>query len=343
MKITFLVVILCCYIFPQDYLFAQTVELLQLQQKDGISFRGMSVPSDSIVWVSGNKGTIGITVDCGENWQWLEVEGYENLDFRSIHAFDKNEAFIANAGSPAYILRTSDGGETWEKVFEDIREQSFLNGISFWDTLNGIAFGDPIEGRLQLVRTTDGGKNWENISEQSDVSMKSGEVAFAASGTAMRLGSDGKIWIGTGGSQARLLFSYNYGANWNAYNVPIEQGEASQGIFSIAVYNDRQVIAVGGDYTNDRNNNNVIRMTSNGSVWSAPKTRLSGFKSSVDFINEEQVIATGTSGTDMSIDGGETWRFLSERSFNVVKASPNGEAVFLAGSQGDVCKIMLKE
>ncbi len=311
------------------------------KQEAGVksSFRGISVPTDDVAWVSGTGGVVLKTTDSGKNWSRLKVSDKDSLDFRSIYAIDDQKAYVANAGSPSYIYRTEDGGETWKQVFEDVREESFIDAICLWDSLSGIAFGDPIEGRLRLLRTRDGGYNWEDISQQADVGMKAGEAGFAASGTAMRLGSDGKAWIGTGGSQARLLFSYNYGDSWSAYPVPIEQGDASQGIFSLAVINEQRVIAVGGDYKMDRNNTNVIRISSNGSSWEAPKSRLSGYKSSAESLGKDRVLATGTSGTDFSTDGGVSWKNIDQRPFNVVAASPSGTFILIAGAEGALYRL----
>ena len=37
------------------------------------SFRGMSIPSDDVIWVSGSNGTIGKSVDAGKTWRFFVV------------------------------------------------------------------------------------------------------------------------------------------------------------------------------------------------------------------------------------------------------------------------------
>ncbi|MGY0037793.1 WD40/YVTN/BNR-like repeat-containing protein [Pedobacter sp. NJ-S-72] len=91
--------------------FSQTYELSTVNIGTNTSIRGMSVVSDSVAWVSGNNGFIGKSINGGKEWTWTKPKGYETLDFRDIEAFDKNHAVIVNAGSPAYILRTEDGGK----------------------------------------------------------------------------------------------------------------------------------------------------------------------------------------------------------------------------------------
>ena len=61
-----------------------------------------------------------------------------------------------------------------------------------------------------------------------------------------------------------------------------------------------------------------------------------GYRSSVTFIDNNSVVACGTSGVDYSGNRGKNWEFISNQSFHVVKAQPNSKAVFLAGSGGRI-------
>lgn len=93
------------------------------------SFRGLSVVDDSVAWVSGNG--FGRTTNGGENWTFKKVKNFETEDFRSVYAFDFNTAIIANAGSPAYILHTNDGGENWKIVYQNNDSLAFFDGMDF--------------------------------------------------------------------------------------------------------------------------------------------------------------------------------------------------------------------
>ena len=59
-----------------------------LTQKKGVSIRGMAVPNTNTIWASGSKGSIALTVNGGTNFEWMQVQGYETRDFRSIHAWN---------------------------------------------------------------------------------------------------------------------------------------------------------------------------------------------------------------------------------------------------------------
>ena len=83
------------------------------------SFRALSVVDDKVAWVGGSKGSIGRSRDGGKTWSIKKVQGFEELDFRSVYAIDSLTAIIANAGSPAHIFRTTDGGKNWKSVYEN--------------------------------------------------------------------------------------------------------------------------------------------------------------------------------------------------------------------------------
>ena len=63
------------------------------------------------------------------------------MDFRTLYAFNSKEAIIANAGSPANIMRTKDGGITWKIIYANKDSLAFFDGIDFWNDSEGIISG----------------------------------------------------------------------------------------------------------------------------------------------------------------------------------------------------------
>src|SRR5271165_5371132 len=100
-------------LFGQDYVWKNVA----IDVKS--SFRALSVVNDRVAWVSGSNGWIGRSTAGGKNWSFSQMKNFESLDFRSLYAFDSLNCVIANAGSPAYIFRTSDGGKTWTTVYQN--------------------------------------------------------------------------------------------------------------------------------------------------------------------------------------------------------------------------------
>ena len=165
-------------------IWGQAIELLH--SDPNTSIRGLSVVNDKVIWVSGSNGKVGKSVDRGKTWQWFSVSGYEKRDFRDIEAFDSSTAVIIAVAEPAIILRTQDGGSSWNKVYENTDTGMFLDAMEFWNEESGIVIGDPIEGRFFICRTFDGGKTWKEIPFENRPVADSGEACFAASGTNIR-------------------------------------------------------------------------------------------------------------------------------------------------------------
>ncbi len=318
---------------------AQKYTLTPLTTGTNTSLRGLSVVSDDIAWVSGSNGYVGKTTDGGSTWTWVQPTGYQQLDFRSIKAFNANKAIIANAGSPAHILLTEDGGQNWKQVYNNIDSAIFLDGVDFWNNDKGIIFGDPIKNKMQLLKTVDGGLTWQDISKNLKANLAPGEAGFAASGTAINtFGS--KVWIATGGLVSNIYYSANYGKTWQVYKCPIIQGENSMGAFSINFLNAKKGVVVGGNYLKDKDNTNNIFLTNNGGkTWQKPVKSVFGFRSAVTFVNELVCFATGTSGTDFSLDGGENWENLSKLGFHALQKAKTGKIILLTGSKGRVYKV----
>jgi photosystem II stability/assembly factor-like uncharacterized protein len=328
-------------IFLSFSLFAQRASIQTLTKNAPTSMRGLSIVDNQTIWVSGTKGYVGKSLDGGENWAWFQVKGFETLDFRDIHAFSKNNAVIVNAGSPAYVFYTIDGGTTWHEAYRNTDPAIFLDGMDFWDKNNGLIFGDPIKHKMQLLRTSDGGKTWNDISASLTIPLQEGEAGFAASGTSIKVLGKGNIWIATGGSASNIYYSKNYGKAWTVNKLPILQGKNSQGAFSIDFLNSKNGIVVGGDYQDDKRNDKVVFYTKDGgTTWTQPHKGTAGFRSSVIYANKSFCVATGTSGTDISYDGGNNWENISSESFNVVQAQH--KVIIFAGANGKISLLVMR-
>lgn len=324
---------------------ARVAEWWYIDTKTNASFRGLSVVDDSVAWVSGSRGWVGKTVNGGKHWTWQQVKGYEQCDFRSLYAFNGRSAIIANAGSPAYILHTDDGGNTWHKVYENVDSAAFIDGLDFSDENNGMAYGDPIDGYILLVNTNNGGKGWVDIPIDQCPAVSIGEASFAASGTCIKYLSKRKMIIATGGKVSRLLVSGNNGKKWSTIVTPILQGESSKGIFSFLAINKKQWIIAGGDYLQDTlRTANLFYTYNGGKIWRAPRTTTRGYRECVISApgvvkrkGDRTLLAVGPTGIDVSYDGALNWMaFSDEKQYHVIKQARRGKLIIMAGGQGKV-------
>jgi len=297
------------------------------------SFRGLSVVTDKIVWVSGTNGAVGRSLDGGVTWQWKTVPGYEKRDFRDIEAFDANTAVIMAVDEPGDILKTKDGGKTWVNVYENRTPGMFLDAMEFWNFDSGIVIGDPIKGKFFVARSFDGGDSWHEIPARELPAADSGEACFAASGTNVRKLDKGSACFVSGGLRSRLFIRDLQ------IDLPLIQGTNSTGANSIAVQDNKKLhgglhlVIVGGDFSKDTSREKNCAITNDGGhTWLSPAEAPHGYRSCVEFIGKDRLLACGTSGVDISTDGGMHWSLISSQSFHVCRQAKKGKAVFLAGN-----------
>ncbi len=296
------------------------------------SFRAVSVVDDKVVWVSGSKGNVCKSVDGGKTWTVNQVKGFESLDFRSCYAFDANNAIIANAGEPAHILKTTDGGANWKVVYKNENKDWFFDGLDFWDKQEGIIFGDPIHSKMLMMKTFDGGETWKEVSTVP--SLKDKEASFAASGTTIRCLNKSMIIIATGGSVSRLWTSNDKGETWASVDSKMVQGTQGSGIFSMAFAKNKSVV-VGGDFENDISQpNQSFYSIDYGKTWSESKTLVRGWRECVEFIDKSTLLTTGPNGMEISTDDGTNWvPFSDEKNFHVIRRARKGKLIVAAGSK----------
>lgn len=308
---------------------AQDIKILSSGTK--ASFRGLSVPNDNCIWVSGSNGTIGRSTNAGESWQWQQVPGFEKTDFRDIEAWDSNTAVIMGIAEPAYILRTINGGKNWDVVYKNETKGMFLDAMDFMDHQYGIVVGDPINGKIFLATTNDGGASWVEIAEEKLPKTDSGEACFASSGTNIYLTGKNKYLLVTGGLNSNLIINGN-----KKIALPINKGKETTGANSIAVHKKKLMIAGGDFMQKDSITGNFTYSKNNGKRFSFALKAPSGYRSCISFIKNNTWITCGLSGVDITHNDGRDFQKISNESFHVVKKSKNGTKVFLAGEKGKI-------
>jgi photosystem II stability/assembly factor-like uncharacterized protein len=305
------------------------------------SFRGLHALDRQHAWACGSQGTVVRTIDGGQTWTRHAIEGLEQTELRSIHAWSTTELVVATAGTPCRIYLSDDAGTSWTIVFEDTDSRAFLDGLRFWDDERGFVFGDPLENRLMAWITRDRGRTWQKSSE-SPLAMRDGEAGFAASNSSLLVSGDRSVWIGLGGTPgaSQVLMSDDAGLTWRRSVVaPIPSGKSS-GIFSLARSADGKAIAVGGDYLQpERSEGNIAIYDPASDTWHLPRGRPPrGYRSSVvhcEGANREiRWIAVGPSGCDASGDG-EDWQPLSDEPFHALSVGADG-SVWASGGSGRI-------
>lgn len=334
-----------CALFFCSGLLAQ-YEIKELTTQKGVSIRALSVPSGKVIWASGSNGMVAKSTNEGGSFEWMQIKGYEKRDFRAMHAWNDREAIIVAVAAPAIILKTKDGGISWNMVYENTDTSMFLDALHFSNEYNGTVIGDPIDGHLFILTTINKGATWEKMPNAFFKSeLNNGEAFFASSNSNLiHIGKD--IIFVSGGLSSRLW------KNGLAEALPMLQGTSSTGANSIAISpNGNCVVVVGGDFANNtiatqnivgyqlsKAPNTASKKTTNQQIiWKQLiLSNPNGYKSSVEFIDNDYLITCGTSGVDLSKDKGVSWEKISDASFHVVKKHPTKRGAYLAGSGGRI-------
>ncbi len=342
---TLILFLSACSEAPPSY----TVTLDWTVQNSGTnaSIRGAAVDGPKTAWISGAGGTYVSTTDDGLSWQKAVVPGADSLDFRDIAVFD-NIIYLmaAGEGENTRVYKSTNGGDTWDLQLVNPYPKGFFSSMGFWDAQTGVVFSDPIDGKFVLFRTLDG-RQWTEINNAQMPAAKEGEYAFAASGTCLITWGDSHVWIGSGGSSARVFRSGDRGNNWTVHDTPMMAGEPSTGIFGLAFKDSLNGVAVGGDYAQaEKTGINFMRTSDGGRTWQPiQQADRMPFRSWIGYMTiagKEYLITTGPSGSDYSTDNGNSWQSFSDTGFHTADIHAPSNTLFAAGSEGRVAKLNIQ-
>jgi photosystem II stability/assembly factor-like uncharacterized protein len=252
-------------------------------------------------------------------------------------------------GRPAAHFRTPDGGRTWTRTCADDSPGIFLDGLAFFDKESGLAVGDPMNGKFFLISTADGGATWDPLPLASRPAALDGEAAFAASGTSLSVLGRERVWLCSGGTVSRVWRSGDKGRHWQASPSALLAGSPSAGGFSVAFWDERKGITVGGDYKTEAEAiGNAAVSVDGGRTWKSVKARPpGGFREAVAFVpgtSPPIAVAVGPSGSDYSFDMGRTWTpIVTPAGLHALGFAKSGRAGWAVGRDGLIAKLTGRE
>lgn len=133
------------------------------------------------IFVTGSNGSIFRSTDYGENW-FLFSKPVQTILY-DIHFLNSLVGFAV--GWDGLILRTSDGGKSWnkkEKITDD-----YLKSIAFNDKV-GLIVG----GNGSILRSVDGGVRWKRVDSQTNSALN--KVNFVNDDLILVAGNKGEIF-----------------------------------------------------------------------------------------------------------------------------------------------------
>jgi photosystem II stability/assembly factor-like uncharacterized protein len=236
-----------------------------------------------------------------EGWFWQYPKPQGNT-LRDIYVFDSLKAIAV--GDLGTIIKTYDGGKSWDVQHHAGGTDIDLYSVHFTDTLNGWACGGiDYTDKNVLLKTNDGGKKWLDIKidmrAQVDTAFPFKAVYFVDSDTGIVVGEDGIVLRTTDG-----------GNNWDIRKMDNYIGNYLD-IFRLKAitFTDKQTgWIVGEGYFG----NEIFKTTDCGRTWHwnewivNPKV---GGLNDIQFIDKNNGFIVGYAGIFLkTTDGGVSWQ-----------------------------------
>ena len=286
--------------FAKANLFGQTV-VNKVWTDTTISFRGMAAVHDSLVFISGTKGTILKYSIQQDQLSGLTIpKKYNAVDFRDIKHLGNNSLLAIGVASPAYIIRSNDLGETWTEVFADSAKNVFLNGAIVLNNNRVLVYGDPDQsGTYDLLLSTNSCKSFTRL--PSSQRPKAGENGgmFAASGTSGILLNDTLIIAVQSKNGVALIKKHQELHPSEPWIISPSSflANGSSGIFSLASHNN-QLFSFGGDYKQP-NLPQPSAWKYDPKDWETLSENFPCGYYSCGAVNDNAIVATGSCGTTL--------------------------------------------
>lgn len=260
-------------------------------------------------WIAGSDGTLLKTEDGGETW--AQKRKFTEDSIKQIYFADERKGWLLcerdiysrGANRSSYLLRTIDGGASWERVEISGGGRERIAKILFGANGALLAFG---EGGIFLTLDP-AEKDWKKLPAPARYLLLDGEFVG---------GSNGVI-VGAGGT---ILFTEDAGASWNKANV-FGANEAGK-LSSVFFVNQKAGWTVGAG-------GKIFQAVSGGRTWREQQSPTAKNLKDVFFINTAEGWAVGDEGTIIHTKtAGNVWTLEDSN------ARHNLEKVFFVGRKG---------
>lgn len=285
-------------------------------------------------YAAGDSGLILKTVDGGETWSLQSPPTI--FDLEHLQFVDEMNGFISGGQyysslcgypplCPSYsdgiILKTTDGGFTWQTIFSDTIK---IDAMYFHDSTMGRAFGsaawdvglDPYTA-LFYLKTTDGGQNWSVMQYgPNNIALRMADMVFK---------DLNRGWaVGLGGG---VLSTSDGGENWSS-SYPSQR--FVKWLRSVHFTDSNHGFTVGSD--------GVILQTEDGDTnWAHYDSQfISGNMWDIYFVNPERGwFIQGAGNVYQTTDKGQTWEYQGIGGVWEIEFS-NSQEGWLVGNDGKI-------
>jgi photosystem II stability/assembly factor-like uncharacterized protein len=241
--------------------------------------------ADGNIVVVGERGHILVSGDAGATWKQVPVPTRATLTGVWFEGRDLGWA----VGHDSVILRTRDGGSSWERVYWAPEDESPFLDVWFSDADNGFAIG--AYGSFYV--TADGGETWDFVPvAEDDFQPHLNHIAHAADGTLYLAAEAGTVFRSDDG-----------GETWVALESPYEGS-----FFGSLPLDDGAVLIFGL-------RGHLFRSEDRGETWEQIETDTTGMLNQGIRLDDGRIVIVGLSGAVLvSTDDGRTFELRPQQS-----------------------------
>lgn len=258
-------------------------------------------------WTVGSKGTFLSTTDGGRHWEKARKFTEDNIrdvyfsDARNGWLLCESDIYDTSRTRHSYLLRTSDGGGTWERI-DFLGEPERIVRFFFSQEGKGTAVGE-------------GGAIFQMQNESRSWKKTALPVRFLIL-DGVHIDNLRTVLVGGGGT---VLFSDDAGNEWSRAVTP---ATARTKLNSVFFADDRNGWAVGTE-------GKIYATKNGGKLWREQVTGTNDEICDVIFLDPNEGYAVGSGGGILhTVNGGEAWNITRTKTKNRL------ERVFFVGKKG---------
>ena len=217
-----------------------------------ISGSGLQYINDTIGYIGNTNNQFYYkTIDAGNTWNPITVvTSLTNFKIEATNFQNELEGSVSGSdvNNYSYILKTNDGGITWNEVI--IPNLTWYNDFYFYNADTGFAIGATFYKNV-IIKTNDGGNSWTE-STMPYTSWWMQDMIFSDQGVGICIGDHGQI-----------LKSDNWGDDWvtnDNHQLILRE------IKTKAIIDDNTII-IGGDMFNGDIQGTIYRSDDGGDNW----------------------------------------------------------------------------
>lgn len=286
------------------------------------------------VFAVGERGHVLYSTDEGRSWTQVQVPGSASLN--AVYFADATHGWAV--GHAEMILRTTDGGDTWERVHFAPENQQPLLDVWFADQDRGLAVG----AYGVIYSSTDGGGVWSQIpfepaplpdaeevpTDPEDMEAEV-DLGFEFHLNAIARGPDQRLYLGA--EAGRIFRSDDDGANWRELPSPYDGS-----FYGILPLDGDALLAFGL-------RGNLFRSEDGGMTWTTIATGTAALLTSGARVDANTVVVSGMAGVLLvSRDGGRNFSLTQQDDRKAISAVlPTGDGQLIVAGEGGVRRLPL--